>query len=69
MRRKVDGYAGIQKHTEFRHTVYSLAAGSPVAGVNLPESDIETATGVLVDGVGVTAGLVLHDALAVSLCK
>ena len=40
--------------------------------VNLPESDVPlvgSALGVLVDGVGVTAGLVLHDALAVSLNK
>ena len=40
--------------------------------LNLPESDVPlvgSALGVLVDGVGVTAGLVLHDALAVSLNK
>lgn len=33
----------------------------------LPESNIETATRVLVNGIGVTARLVLHDALAVGL--
>ena len=45
----------------------ATTARSPVHGVDLPETDIEGATSVLVDGVGVTTGFVGDDASAAGL--
>ena len=39
-------------------------AAGPVHGVYLPEADIVAAIGILVLSIGVSAALVLHDALA-----
>jgi len=42
-------------------------ARSPVLGVDLPQANVETATGVLVYGVGISSTLVAHDELALPL--
>jgi len=45
----------------------ATVARSPVAAVDLPETDIDGAVAVLVAGVGVAARLVLDNALAAAL--